>query len=481
MKKLALLLVLAVSAFGQSNDLGVEILAPSSVPWHSGTQVIIRASSYGPDQFPSATLTMNVGLHGPNVTPPTWSGSGWTCSFGQGMNLVSGICSRVGITTGTFPDLVLNVAVGREPLRVGANVSGGTANDPGPHPNDAEVTIGTVPPSTLEVVASASPNPAYARDVVTYTYTITNHGPQPSNNVRLQISNCCGEPGPTFLGISAEGSWTCGDYNPGLYQVACTIPTLPVGPAPSITMTVQMPFEGGTFGSGIGVFADLTESEVTPVFLQGLPKSDLSVEVTGATTAAPNSVVQHSVNVSNGGPSTATSLSVSLGGPSIVGLEGDGWSCADEICTRASLEPQDTAPPIVVTSQTPGSGTMLVSATVTSATDDLEPMNDTASIAVDVDAAMSIAAISPTSGSTAGGTSVTITGHGFTPQTGASFDNVRVPTVYVSATQLIATTRAHAPGAVDVAVVNPDDTVATLTKAFTFEAPGRGRRRASRH
>ncbi|HEX6097944.1 MAG TPA: hypothetical protein VF432_16575 [Thermoanaerobaculia bacterium] len=384
MTKLAFLLLLAVSALGQSNDLGMEILAPSSVPWHSGAQVIVRASSYGPDQFPSATLTMNVGLHGPNVTPPTWSGSGWTCRFGQGMNLVSGICSRQGITTGTFPDLVLNVAVRREPLRVGANVSGGTANDPGPNPNEAEVTIGTVPPSTLEVVASASPNPAHARDVVTYTYSITNHGPQPSNNVRLQISNCCGEPAPTFLGISGEGGWTCGDYTPALYQVACTIPTLPAGPAPSITMTVQMPFEGGTYGTGIGVFADLTESEVTPVFLQVLSKADLSIEVTGATTAAPNSVVEHSVNVSNGGPSTASSLSVSIGGASIVGLEGDGWSCADEICTRASLAPETTAPPIVVTSQTPGSGTMLISATVTSGTDDLQPMNDTASIAVDV-------------------------------------------------------------------------------------------------
>lgn len=389
MKKLLLVLLLAVPAFGQSTDIGVEIIAPTSVAWHSSVDVIIRVSSYGPDQFPAGTLTMNVAVHRPGALPPSWSGSGWSCSFGQGTNAAFGVCSRQGVTTGTFPDLVLHPAIGRETLRVGASIAGSPGTDPGPHPNQAEVTIESVPPSTLEVVVSASPNPAYARDVVTYTYTITNHGPQPSNNVRLQISNCCGEPSPTFLGISADGGWTCGDYNPGLHQVACTIPTLPVGPAPSIAMTVQMPFEGATYGSGVGVFADLTESEVTPAFIQVLSKADLSVEVTGATTAAPNSVVQHAVDVSNGGPSTATSLSVSIGGPSIVGLEGDGWSCADEICTRASLGPEETAPPIIVTSQTPNSGTMLVSATVTSGTDDLEPMNDTASIAVDVDAAMS--------------------------------------------------------------------------------------------
>jgi hypothetical protein len=34
---------------------------------------------------------------------------------------------------------------------------------------------------------------------------------------------------------------------------------------------------------------------------------------------------------------------------------------------------------------------------------------------------------------------------------------------------------------VDVAVVNPDDTVAVLMKAFTFDPPGRSKRRSSRH
>jgi hypothetical protein len=177
--------------------------------------------------------------------------------------------------------------------------------------------------------------------------------------------------GPTFIGITADGGWTCSEYNEGVQQVYCTIPSLPVGPAPSIAMTVQMPFESGMHGSGVGVFGDLTEGEVTPALFQVLSKSDLWVELAGATTAA-------------------------------------------------------------------------------------------------------------TSGGTAGGTTVTIIGDGFTPQSVASFDGVRVPTVYLSDTNLVATTRAHAPGTVHVAVVNPDDTRATVMKAFTFEPPGRGRRRSAR-
>ena len=479
MKKLVLLLLLAVPAIAGSADLGMEILAPATAPWNSSVDVILRTTSYGPFEDPADTVQINFRVDSSfvEVTAP-----GWSCGTGSG-TFTSGVCNHTGLSTGQLPDIQLRFSSGGRGTvtRVGANVRTTNATDPGPHPNEAEVFVQAVPPSTVEVVVSAAPDPAYARDVVTYTYTIENHGPQPANNVRLQISNCCGEPSPTFLGIAAEGGWTCGEYNPGAYLVSCTIPTLPVGPAPSIAMTVQMPFEGGTYGSGVGVFGDLTEGEVTAAFLQVLSKADLSLEITGPTTAAPDSVVQHSVNVSNGGPGTAASLSVSISGTSIAGVEGDGWSCADDICTRPALAAQTTAPPIVVTSQTPGSGMMLLSATVSSATADLEPSNDTHSVSVDVDAAMSIASIAPASGSVAGGTTVTITGHGFTPQSVAAFDNVRVTTVFVSDTTLRATTRAHAPGAVDVAVVNPDDTVATLTKAFTYEPPGRSKRRSARH
>jgi hypothetical protein len=82
-----------------------------------------------------------------------------------------------------------------------------------------------------------------------------------------------------------------------------------------------------------------------------------------------------------------------------------------------------------------------------------------------------ITAITPTTGTTAGGTTVTITGTNFVAgSTSVSFGGSAATVSSVSATQIICTTPAHAAGAVDVAV-----TVAGLsaTKAggFTYTVP----------
>src|SRR5687767_4423218 len=82
-----------------------------------------------------------------------------------------------------------------------------------------------------------------------------------------------------------------------------------------------------------------------------------------------------------------------------------------------------------------------------------------------------VTAISPNSGTTSGGTSVTITGTGFlTGATvtlgGTAATNVTV----VSSTSITATTPAHAAGTVDVVVTNTDSQSGTLTNGFTYSA-----------
>ncbi|MBK9087653.1 MAG: IPT/TIG domain-containing protein [Holophagales bacterium] len=79
--------------------------------------------------------------------------------------------------------------------------------------------------------------------------------------------------------------------------------------------------------------------------------------------------------------------------------------------------------------------------------------------------------INPSSGTTAGGTTVTITGTNFTGATAVTF-GVTAATSYTvnSATQITATTPAHAAGTVDVAVTTPAGT-ATSTGGFAYVAP----------
>ncbi len=83
-------------------------------------------------------------------------------------------------------------------------------------------------------------------------------------------------------------------------------------------------------------------------------------------------------------------------------------------------------------------------------------------------AAPSIAALSPVSGTTAGGTSVVITGTNFIGTTAVTFGGVNATSFVVnSATQITAVTPPRAPGSATVAVVTPGG---TITTNFTYSS-----------
>ena len=84
--------------------------------------------------------------------------------------------------------------------------------------------------------------------------------------------------------------------------------------------------------------------------------------------------------------------------------------------------------------------------------------------------APTITAVSPNSGPIAGGTSVVITGCGFTGATAVSFGGTAATTFIVnSSTQITATSPAHAIGVVNVTVTTPSGTSATtVADQFTY-------------
>ena len=86
-------------------------------------------------------------------------------------------------------------------------------------------------------------------------------------------------------------------------------------------------------------------------------------------------------------------------------------------------------------------------------------------------AAPTLTLASPNSGSTAGGTSVTLTGTNLTGATAVTFGGTAATSYTVTdATSIIATTPAHAAGAVNVVVTTPGGT-ATLTNGYTYRLP----------
>lgn len=80
--------------------------------------------------------------------------------------------------------------------------------------------------------------------------------------------------------------------------------------------------------------------------------------------------------------------------------------------------------------------------------------------------------LQPTSGSSFGGTSVTITGTGFVSGAKVFFDNLLASNVVVTgSTTITATTPAHTPGQAKVYVVNPDGGNSYPYNGFTFTGP----------
>jgi len=89
--------------------------------------------------------------------------------------------------------------------------------------------------------------------------------------------------------------------------------------------------------------------------------------------------------------------------------------------------------------------------------------------------APTVTAISPVSGTTAGGTAVTITGTGFLTGATVTLGGTAATNVTVaSATSITATTPAHAAGPVNVVVTNTDTQSGTLTNGYTYSTSSGG-------
>lgn len=90
--------------------------------------------------------------------------------------------------------------------------------------------------------------------------------------------------------------------------------------------------------------------------------------------------------------------------------------------------------------------------------------------------ALTLASVAPTGGVYTGGTPVTLTGTNFVigpPSTYATFDGVVCTSlVVVSSTSITCNTPAHAAGAVDIVVVNPDLQSVTLAGSYTYTGSG---------
>ncbi|MBC3411723.1 autotransporter domain-containing protein [Pseudomonas sp. SWRI51] len=251
---------------------------------------------------------------------------------------------------------------------------------------------------------------------------------------------------PTLSGISPASGSTAGG-------TSVTLTGTNLSGATAVTI-------GGTAATNIVVVNATTITATTPAHPAGA--SNVAVSTPGGTATLTNAYtyttpVPTLSSVSPNSGSTAGGTSVTLTGTNLSGATAVsiGGTAATNIIvinatTITATTPAHAAGASNVAVTTPG-GT----ATLTNAYTYVTP-------------APTLSSINPNSGSTAGGTSVTLTGTNLSGATAVTFDGVAATGLVVnSSTSVTVTTPAHAAGAVAVSITTPGG-IATLGSGYTY-------------
>jgi hypothetical protein len=280
-------------------------------------------------------------------------------------------------------------------------------------------SVSTAGPFAITAPASAVTWPAASTQIVTWNVAKTNLTPISCANVAIVLSTDSGASFPATLLASTP--------NDGTQPV-----TLPNTQTAGATARVKVACVGNVF------------------FAISRPSFTISAPLSPPTVSA--------VNPSSG--TTAGGTTVTITGTNVTGATTVtfGGTAATSYTVNSAIQ-------ITATTPAHAAGTVDVAVTTPAGT-----ATSTGGFAYDAPTP-AITLVSPTSGPTAGGTPVTITGSGFVSGATVLIGGVAAtPVVVASATSITAMTGAHAEGPVDVVVTNAGGAPGTLPAGFTYVA-----------
>jgi hypothetical protein len=349
---------------------------------------------------------------------------------------------------------------------------------------------------TVVVTALGCPSAPSAATAVTVnpipaTPTITPGGPTTfcaGGSVTLTSSSATGN--QWYLDGNPIGGATSQQYSAtatGSYRVIATTSGCLSEPSAATAVTVNpipatptiTPLGPTSFCTGGSVTLSSSSASGNQWRLNGNPIGGQTAQTLVVTTAGDYTVVVTASGCASA-PSAATTVTINLApvaaitAPAsvVTGSTGNVASVADAgagatynwIVGNGAITAGAGTSSITFTAGVPGALTLDVTVTTGAG------CSATGSASVTVgNPAVTVTGVTPATGSSLGGTNVTIAGTGFSAGATVTFGgSAATSVVVVNATQITARTPAHAAGAVNVVVTNTNATTGTLTNGFTY-------------
>ncbi len=397
--------------------------SPSPVTAGSNITYVQTIFNHGPANCSTATFTEATPANTTfqSVAVVTSGGGTWTCP-----NSAPVSCTNPSVppgSTGTITAIYKVIAGTTAGTIISDTDTGATpTHDTNTADNSATVTIAVASgaQADLSVTNSGSPNPVTAGNNITYTQSVTNGGPATAN---APVFTETLPANTSAVSLTGPAGWTCG-------PLSCTdTTTMGANTTANFTFVVKVNTNVAS-GTIIGQTDSVTSTTGDPnngnnsasVNVQVADSADLSVTNTAnPVPVQANNNITYTQVVTNNGPSTATSVTLTDALPAnttAVSLIGPaGWTCTlgTFTCTDPTLAPGAPATITYVVKVTAGTaaGTAInETANVSSAITDPTLTNNTAT-AADVVALATQADLVTTNaaspGSVAAGSNVTYT------------------------------------------------------------------------
>jgi len=353
-----------ITAITPKADLQIGKSAAATVAATSNLVYTISVTNVGPSIASSVTVTDAI---------PT--GATFVSASGGGAN-------NSGIVTWNFGNLV-NGAISNVTLTVTAPANGSLTNlatvgsptgDPSLINNTSAPVITTITPKAdLQITKSAAATVTATSNLV-YTISVTNIGPSTASSVTVTDSL---PTGATFVNASGGGA-----NNSGI--VTWNFGSLASATASNVTLTVAAPANGSitniaTVGSPTGD-PSLINNTSAPVITTITPQADVQIGKTAAATVAATSNLVYTISVTNVGPSTASSVTVTDAvptGATFVNASGGGANNSGIVTWNFGNLVNGAISNVTLTVAAPANGSLTNLATVGSPTGDPSLINNT--------------------------------------------------------------------------------------------------------